>query len=309
MIRDYHYIIYLLFYSFSWGAPICPPVGNWINNNVNFLAYLARNPYPLCEWPEKFESGQRQLYLYDITNHSSNNYVFQIPGMNYWIKISGPKHRVRNLYTYNTGKNSYDYTQIALHWELRNPVMLNAFELVPTYQTISRYANYMLRAQIIEQEQLTHIRMPITYLVHIPSYDTQLSDEHYVIVQEHIEGIERLYDAPHRVIDVPGQAIKELYSLICKTGIWNIRYGLWLDENNNFVLIDHEQRNIENPDNFFNKDPEAFEQCVFTGIKQLANVHLRPHDPTKYQLLLWLIATDTNLHASFLWEKYITLLG
>lgn len=297
-------------YFQQFATPGPSAVGRWIKNHADLLMYLARTPYPLATWPEKFENGVWHLHKHNIKNIGYNNYIFTIPSSDYWVKISGPKHRVRNLYTYNTGKNSYWYTEIARHWELRNATLLNNFERVPTYQTISRFALYLLLQEAIKEYECQHVKVTPTYLVHIPGTDTTICDEHYVIVQKHSNNLTCLRDAPDRILNIPNQAIKELFCLIRDTGYWNIKNGLYVDQDNNLMLLDYEQRNIENPEFFFHKDLDAFEQCVLHGIQELATIHLKPHaTPEKYELLLWLIATDRALQLSSLWPNYINLLG
>lgn len=280
----------------------------WIHEHAHFLAYLARMPFPLYTWPEKYTNGNWHLYKRGIKNYGYTNYIFQIPETDYWIQIGGPKHRVRNLYAYNTNKNSYWYSEILKHWELRNELMLNKFTIVPTYQTISRYAYYLLLDEVLEQLDCVHIRIAPTYLVHIPGLPKSICDEHYVVVQKHIEGLERLRDVPLRIKDIPDQAFVELFHVICATGYWNIKNGLYIDSDNNLVLLDYEQRNIENPENFFFKNVDGFEESVFNGIEELALYHLKPHCPKKYERLLWLIANDQTLYHSMLSSHYMALL-
>ncbi len=280
----------------------------WIDQQAHFLAFLARMPFPLYTWPEKYANGNWHLYKRGIKNYGYTNYIFQIPDSDYWVQIGGPKHRVRNLYTYNTNKNSYWYSEIIKHWELRNELMLNKFTIVPTYQTVSRFANYLLLDETIEQLDCAYIRIAPTYLVHIPGLKKSISDEHYIVVQKNIAGIERLREVPQRIEDIPDQALVELFNVICATGYWNIKNGLYVDPNNNLVLLDYEQHNIENPKDFFFKDLQSFEECVFNGIEELALIHLKPHVPNKYERLLWLIASDKMLYKSILWPNYMALL-
>ncbi len=280
----------------------------WINEHAHFLAYLARMPVPLYTWPEKYENGNWHLYKRGIKNYGYTNYIFQIPESSYWIQIGGPKHRVRNLYTYNTNKNSYWYTEIVKHWELRNELMLNKFTIVPTFQTISRFAFYLALEEALYRLESQHIHIAPTYLIHIPGLKKSICDEHYIVVQKHMEGLKPLRDVPELIEDIPDQAFVELFNVICATGYSNIKNGLYIDPHNNLVLLDYEQRNIENPEDFFFKNLTSFEECVFNGIEELAHIHLKPHAPKKYERLLWLIASDQTLHQSMLWANYMALL-
>lgn len=284
------------------------PAQQWIEHNADFLGYLARMPHPLSDWSQKYSNANWHLHKRTIKNHAYTNYVFQIPGTTWWIQIGGPKHRVRNVYTYNTQKNSYDYVEIAKHWELRNSNMLNSFEVVPTYQTISRFAIYLLLQEAIDALGCTHVHAAPTYLVHIPGYATHVCDEEYFVVQEHVEGIVRLRDVPERVKNIMPETVKELFNVIRHTGFWNVKNGVYINSNNDLVLLDYEQRNIENPTDFFYKDVMSFDTGVHNGLQELATIHLRPHAPKLYEQLLWLIANESSLWFSAFARQYQTML-
>lgn len=281
----------------------------WIDEHNDLLTYLARMPHPLSTWPDKYQNGNWHLHQQGIKNYGFTNYIFKIPHTNFWVQIGGPKHRIRNIYSYNTHQNSYWYTEIFRHWEFRNNFLLDALEIVPTYQTISRFANYLLLKEAIENLTCNHIRIAPTYLVHIAHFGYLLCDDHYVVVQEHIPNLVRIKDAPDRIHKIGNTALTELFQVICNTGYWNIRNGLYIDQDNNLVLLDYEQRNIENPEDFFCKDRHAFEQCVINGIKELANIHLKPYSQKKYTQLLFLIATDNELPYFHNWRECIELLN
>ncbi|MGE0009752.1 MAG: hypothetical protein AB7S89_02970 [Candidatus Babeliales bacterium] len=279
----------------------------WITENQDLLIYLARTPYPLSTWQEKYTNGNWHLFKHGIKNHAYTNFVFQIPHNDYWVQIAGPKHRIRNIYAYNTRANSYWYAEIAKHWEFRNSTLIDKLEIVPTYQTISRYAYYLLLEKALEHFSCTHIRIAPTYLVHIAHYSTLLSDENYIVVQEHIPDLVHLKNAPHCIKDISKEAIIELFNIICATGYWNVKNGIYVDPDNNLVLLDYEQRNIENPEDFFYKDLRSFEECVYNGLYELAFTHLKPHCLDLYQHLLWLITKDATLPHSSLWPHYLEL--
>ncbi len=280
------------------------PVLDWINKHAEDLRYLAATPSPLSRWADKKYYGKQCLKRCGIENRGSNNFVFKIPNTCWWIKISGPLRRLINLYVYNTGQNPFSTTEYKLHKEFSNSALLNSFTIVPTYQTISRFANSLRCKDVILRNTIDRIYFPEIYLVHIPGNPTDISDDNYIIVEKEVADIENICDNDRANQALTKQTLKELYYIITEAGIFDFNgENLRIDDHNNLVFIDLEQAIVENPIDFYNKNKEIFDLRVFHGIRSFVNVHLSKYSK-EYDVIKSLVMADTSLRESVYWDDY-----
>lgn len=276
----------------------------WINKHAEDLRYLAATPRPLSRWADKKYYGKQCLKRCGVENRGSNNFVFKIPNTCWWIKISGPLRRLINLYVYNTGQNPFSTAEYKLHKEFSNGMLLNSFIVVPTYQTISRFANSLRCKDVILRNTIDRIYFPEIYLVHIPGNPTDISDDNYIIVEREVPDIENICESIRAQEALSKQTIKELYYIITEGGIFDFNgENLRIDDNNNLVFIDLEQAIVENPTDFYNKNKEIFDLRVFHGIRSFVNVHLSKYSK-EYDVLKSLVMADTSLRESVYWNHY-----
>lgn len=276
----------------------------WIEEHAEDLRYLAATPYPLSRWADKKYYGKQCLKRCGIENRGNNNFVFQIPNTCWWIKISGPLRRLINLYVYNTGQNPFSTTEYKLHKEFNNATLLNSFKRVPTYQTISRFANSLRCKDVILRNAIDRIYFPEVYLVHIPGNPTDISDDNYIIVEKEVAHIENICDHARASEALSKQTLKELYYIITEGGIFDFNgENLRIDDQNNLVFIDLEQAIVENPIDFYNKNKEIFDLRVFHGIRSFVNVHLSKNSK-EYDVVKSLVMADESLRKSAYWNHY-----
>lgn len=279
------------------------PVLDWIHEHTEDLRYLAAAPCPLSRWADKKYYGKKCLKRLGIENRGSNNFVFKIPNTCWWIKISGPLRRLINIYVYNTGKNPFSSSEYELHNEFSNSALLNSFRIVPTYQTISRFANSLRCKDVIRRKTLSQIYFPDIYLVHIPGNPTDISDDNYIIVEKEVADIENICESDRAHAALTKQTLKELYYIITEAGIFDFNgENLRIDDQNNLVFIDLEQAIVENPSDFYNKNKEVFDLRVFHGLRSFVNVHLAKYSK-EYDVIKSLVMADTSLQESVYWDN------
>ena len=84
--------------------------------------------------------------------------MFTCPHTNHWLKIAHAVSRATNLKSHykNTRGLACRYFEVPYD-------KINEVRNVPTYQTVSAVAHYLLLKQLIEQEDVTQFKVPPTY--------------------------------------------------------------------------------------------------------------------------------------------------
>ncbi len=279
-------------------------VVTWIEEHADELSYLATTPDPLAAWADKKFYGNKLLTKRGAPNQGNNNFVFKVPHTNYWIKISGPLRRLVNIYVYNTGRNPFMPSEYKLHKEFSNATLLNSFNKVPTYQTISRFANFLRCQEVIEKYAINKVYVPEMYLVHIPGTPYDIADDNYIIVEKEVMHIENICTIKHSKRPLTETCIKQLYYLITQGGIFDFNgENLQIDTSGNLVFIDLEQGIVENPSDFYNKDKDIYDFYVYHGIKSFMETHIE-NDSNEYNFLKSLVIKDSMLKKTEYWQNY-----
>lgn len=275
----------------------------WIQEHASTLKFLAATPKPLSSWEDKKARGNKCLKKNRLKNLGSNNYVFKIPNSDWIVKISGPLRRLVNLYVYSTGSDPYVPAEYKRHKAFSNKHLLNTLAIVPTYVTISRFANALLCKEVSDAKKITRVHFPEIYLVHIPGCPTEISDDNYIIVEKEKGSIENICAHTREQKALTKKVIRELYTIITQCGMFDFNgENVQIDAKNNVVFIDLEQGMVENPAHFFNKDKEMFDYRVYEGLTSFAETHLAQF-PEKYSYFRSLIQKDRSLRGSDEWEN------
>ncbi|HRN78021.1 MAG TPA: hypothetical protein PLU71_02185 [Candidatus Dependentiae bacterium] len=269
-----------------------------IIKNKDLLKKLIAMPQPLTN-PQKQETDKKIIQRLASNQYpaykSELNYIF-VPFAGYVMRIAGPANRLTTLMAHYAHPYGHDAAQMRQNIDLLD-------EHIPTFHTISMYANYLLLKKCIKKHNIQYIKDVPTYLVHVPGMPTNCCDNNYVVIQEQIaEELTQLSSAQERFKDIPDQAFKELYELRF-IGLWDIASNLLINGQNQFVILDLEQRNDNNPDNFFLEDNHIYTNCVACFIESLTKlfINICKHYPSKEnykKLQLWknLMAKDTILN-------------
>lgn len=281
----------------------------WIEEHADDLIYLAATADPLVTWADKKVYGSKLLKKRGAPNQGNNNFVFKVPHTNYWIKISGPLRRLVNIYVYNTGTNPFIPSEYEIHKEFSNEALLDNFKRVPTYQTISRFANFLRCQDVIAKYAINKVYVPEIYLVHIPGTPYDIADDNYIIVEKEVTHIENICTSKQGKNALTEDAIEQLYYLITQAGIFDFNgENLQIDTSGNLVFIDLEQGIVEDPRDFYNKDKDIYDLYVWYGIESFVETHLK-YNSTEYAFLKSLVIKDTQLRKSECWKKYQKLFG
>ncbi|MGE0009518.1 MAG: hypothetical protein AB7F19_03170 [Candidatus Babeliales bacterium] len=285
-------------------------IKKWIKKHAAMLRFLAACPAPLSSWEEKKLRGNTYLEEHGYENLGSNNFVFYIPDSDWLIKISGPLRRVTNIYMYNTNTDPYIPTEYKRHKAFGNKKLLNRFKVVPTYVTISRFANALLCKDVCKKNNIENIYFPDIYLVHIPGNPHDISDDNYIILEKQVPNIENICSHKQERRALTRKALRELYLIITQAGIFDFNgENLQIDNHNNLIFIDLEQGMVENPSHFFNKDKQMFDFRVYEGLTSFVETHLEPFRD-KYDFFSSLLAKDDSLRTSSEWQdikRYFSL--
>lgn len=289
--------------------PDAKVVIDWIEAHAADMRYLAALPTPLSSWADKKVEGKSILADLGIKNQGNNNFVFKVPNSNWWIKIGGPLRRIVNIYVFNTGKNPFIPREYERHQEFGNATLLNTFKRVSTYQTISRFANFLRCQDVIQRHAFEHVYVPEIYLVHIPGTPDTICDDNYLIVERAITNTTNICGNVKEKSAFTNTVLLELYTLITEAGIFDFNgENLHIDAQGKFIFLDLEQGIVENPADFYNKNKESFDFYVFFGIREFVKTHLTKNTPA-YNFFKSLVRQDDSLIQSAYWPRYQKLFG
>ncbi|MEX0849232.1 MAG: hypothetical protein WD055_03310 [Candidatus Dependentiae bacterium] len=222
------------------------------------------NRFP--NWRGQMQLNTRVLQAAGDRNTSQLNYVLKIPTMDYMVKISGPLNRLQSILI----------TKGIWPGQPISAAVARSLKVIPTYQTASRAAYYLILKELIDKKGLKHISVPETHLVfapHAPEKDIQ--DEYVFILQKAIPQSAKKINST-LAKNLSKNAIQDLVEAIIGAGLWNINNNIFVDNNNKMHIIIHltdfEQPNNSHPDNFFHKDKGRYYGNARAGLEELLNL-------------------------------------
>jgi len=198
---------------------------------------------------EQMQQDKKLLQANGIDNLSQWNYVFQVPGMAWYAKISGPANR------YTSSTKALIATGVK-----GTPIA--------TYQTASRAANYLVLKEFINKHNLNHLTAQETYLYPLMQQKgapVSVADTNVVVLEQALpDGVQKLSKA--NAAQLSDAALRQLTQAIIGVGLWSINDNIFLKESGKDVHIVHlpdlEQPNISSPDDFFNKGTKGRHQYL-----------------------------------------------
>ncbi len=252
----------------------------WLAQNKDFVEAALGNqlligdvkPYHETVWKLMATKG-----LQNLSNTSGNNganYIFRIPGSGNVVNIAGHCNRRTNMKVlagdllstkFDWNKRSLTSQDVELfqkqHADKKletediqikesteaGEQVLRTYRMPCTYQTISRFAAFLLFKATEKQLKFKHVETPETHLVHVPCRPTHLSDMNYVVVQQYQEDLENVGQIS---ADEEGEivaAIKSIGLVACNKGTLKRRKS-----DKKIIMLDFEQPDSANPRNFFN---------------------------------------------------------
>lgn len=238
----------------------------WVFANKELFDSLLKHPDLLNV---KLQKDAHNLMIRDkgLENLSTgSNCIIKIPDMPYIIKISGQYHRVANI-----------CSKYGFHFYIRKPNEIQLTDMqrceelfhTQTFQTCSSYAYYLKIRDLINKNNFKNIFVPDTYLIKI-NENLDADDSNCLLVQRFIHNkIFLIYERLELLEKVSTQSLCDLAYLILKAGLWDIEKNLFVFEDGKLILLDLEQPNISNPEDFFHINRKVFEWNASVGIESL----------------------------------------
>ena len=252
---------------------------------------LAFDSFPA--WRDKMAADNTALAQAGMPNESKWNYVFKLPDTEFVIKIAGPLNRLQSV--------------LMAHgfWPGEKPT--TPISKVDTYQTASRAAYYLILKQLIAQEHLQYVKVPETYLVHLPNCAKTIDDEHVFVLQKALPASAQKL-TPESAQTLSDEVVSELVQAIIGGGLWNnMQDNLFLDTESDkdhpvIQFVDLEQPNNSAPADFFHKDATRYYGNVRFGIEELLKLFVG--NPEKLALVRALVETNSVFNSPDFSPRY-----
>lgn len=259
-------------------------------------------------WALDRDANNMLLAQAGYENLSPNGYSAHIPGTDYIFKIAGQKDRlISMLATKGIVLDAAQQQDDALHAYISR--YLDA--VLPTYQTASRMAYYLLLKERAREKNYKHIRIPESYLLNIPGKPRTVEDADVMLIQKTVPGSQMLAHHPERADALSKKAIKELVDAVISVGLWNVQRNILIsDRDDIYVICNVDLVGLSQPKNssakdFFHKSKERFDENVYVGLVGLLN--LFKDDSNKASYIKKRIKKDKRLKNSAYYDRLTEL--
>lgn len=247
------------------------------------------NGFP--NWRSKMQQDNALLQALGSPNTSQWNYVFKLPKADFVVKIAGPLNRLQSI--------------LMAHGFWPGEQVTKPISKVPTYQTASRAAYYLILKEFIEKNKFKHINAPETYLVYYPSTAKEIDDEHVFILQKAIPASAQKV-TPTIAQALSDDAISEVVQAIIGGGLWSIEDNLFLDAEGKVhaivQLVDLEQPHNSAPADFFHKDATRYYGNLRAGLEGFIDLFAGNNE--KLSLIRLLIETNPVFNSPSFSQRY-----
>ena len=282
---------------------------SWLNEDQTRMLLDRLTEFSALEnWQEDRNGALALMADLGYENLSDNNYVAYIPDLDFIFKIDGQGNRLVSMLA--TKGIVLDPAQ-QTDENIRAYVSANLPEALPTYQTASRMAYYLLLKDRMRKKGYRHVHVPESYMVHVPGKPEGVADGNVLIVQRKIPHTEKLMKGSNAASDLSKGVLKELYDAVVSLGLWNIDNNILLHKNGSVYLtcsIDlvglAQPRNSSAKD-FFHKSKERFDENVYVGLQHLLD--LFKDDEVKTAWIQKHIRKDERLEHSTYYEELMKL--
>lgn len=272
-------------------------LNEWLKKpkNKNVLEQLLQFHFETPEeLSEKAKRDNKALRSAGLRNQSRSNYVFRVPGLDYYIKIAGPMNRAQS-----TLMELGIWPGQKANVEQFNQVLAGS---IPTYQTASRAAYYLALKQLINSKNLNTIGLQKTHLMHYPA-SAKSSDDNYALVLEKAlpKNVKKL--TAQNIKTIPNESLTDLVNAIIGVGLWSIKDNVFMDTNGKLLyLVDLEQPNNSAPKDFFLKDPVRYYGNINAGLEEL--LALMKGDPKRLDFVRQLIESNPVVQSPHYHDRY-----
>jgi hypothetical protein len=187
------------------------------------------------------------------------------------IKQAGPDNRHENLNVLLRELNNQTAEQRPYGTSVTQEEysMLKRLGLDGTKQGMTRGGNHLLHKQFEEQHPKSVVKVPKTYLIHIPDQPLDVQDGNYAIVEEFAEG--KYENANAHTARTFLQNLHDIANAMRHSGQWNMDHAgqFIITPEDTIVPVDLETANNVSPARFFNEWPEKYKSDTVGGIHQL----------------------------------------
>lgn len=266
-------------------------VQTWLQKNPKFVeAALDYEPMVNLGYDKKTLQNTRVRHrgiikrLNQITgqkNMSTYNYVYDVPGTGYVLKIGGLLNRLQNVVmmsgkSYGVSLNQDDYARLShlpdanFDKTVGQQGQLEVIKNAPkTFQTSSRIATYLLFKDAKNKGSIAqNMQIVPMYLVHIPGRPTELSDRNYVAIEPKVQGLSKIDFS-----NLSNQEKKQIAKVIRTIGLFDVNSdNLQKTQDGSIIFLDTEQPNTEAPGNFFHKAEYRIRSNTKNGLELFAKL-------------------------------------
>jgi len=213
---------------------------------------------------KKYSDDNQRIDTAGLQNKSRFNYVFKLPNLDYFIKIAGPSNRAQSALMERGIWPGQHPSQ-----DIFNDVISGA---IPTYQTASRAAYYLILKELIKDKDLDHIALQDTHLVYYPGASGKPDDNNVFILEKALPNTVQPLTL-ERIKTVPQETLEDLVDAIIGAGLWSLEGNMFVDKDGQMLyLIDLEQPNNSAPKDFFHQDPVRYYGNINAGLEQLLDM-------------------------------------
>lgn len=239
----------------------------WIKNDdhKDMLKQLLHFQFKNSEdFKKKYSQDNHHLSKAGIHNNSNANYIFKLPGLDYYIKIAGPINRAQSALMERG------------IWPGQQPSKAILDEIlsgrIKTYQTASRAAYFLILQELKRMQNLEHVVIPDTHLIYFPGYTGTPNDDNVIIVQKALpHNIKKLTSG--QLKNISHDILEELVYAIIGAGLWSIKENIFIDNAGKMLyVVDLEQPNNSAPKDFFHKDPVRYYGNINAGIEHILDM-------------------------------------
>lgn len=259
-------------------------------------------------WALDYDKNNALLAQTGYKNLSSNGYSAYVPGTDYIFKIAGQKDRLMSMLAtkgivFDAGQQNDSL--------LREYVSEYISSMLPTYQTASQMAYYLVLKERARKKGYKHVRVPDSYLVGLSNKTSSVEDADVMFLQKTVPASRMLAQHPDRAAALSRQAVEELVDAVISVGLWNVQKNILIsDRDDLYVICNVGLVNLSQPKNssakdFFHKSKERFDENVYVGLKSLLD--LFKDDPTNASYVQESIKKDKRLESSAYYDRLMEL--
>jgi hypothetical protein len=260
-------------------------------------------------WEQDRDANNALLAQAGYENLSPNGYSAHIPGVDYIFKIAGQKDRLISMLATKgivlDAAQQQDDALLHVYVSQFIPFVL------PTYQTASRMAYYLLLKERAREKGYKHVRIPESYLVNVPGKPQTVEDADVMFIQKTVPGSQMLVHNPERADALSKKAIKELVDAVISVGLWNVQKNILVsDKDDVYLICNVDLVGLRQPKNssakdFFHKSKERFDENVYVGLVGLLD--LFKDDAEKASYIQKRIKKDKRLEDSAYYDRLMEL--